>query len=111
MSATQKILLSICGQREKGSEGGRQDWGPSSANALDPSTCIVEGDRLFISANLISSLAAVTPRILWGHPLNDQGSLGIHADSGVVPRNVFNKKGPVRLGRVGLPQSLLKQIN
>lgn len=87
---------------------GRQDWGPSSADTLDPRTCIVEGDRLFISANLISSLAAVTPSILWGHPLNDQGSLGIHADSGVVPQNVFNRKGPVRLGHMGLPKSLLK---
>ena len=87
---------------------GRQDWGPSSADALDPRTCIVEGDRLFISATLSSSLAAVTPSILWGHPLNDQGSLGIHADSGVMPQNVFNRKGPVRLGHMGLPKSLLK---
>ena len=67
-----------------GREGG---WAgdPSPADTLDPSTCIVEGDRLLVCANVISSLAAVIPSILWGHSLNDQGSLGIHADSGVVP--------------------------
>lgn len=49
------------------------------------STCIIEGDCFLICADFISSLAAVVPSILWGYSLNDERSLGIHMDSGVVP--------------------------
>lgn len=49
------------------------------------STCVVQGDSFLICANFISSLAAVVPSILWGYSLNDECSLGIHMDPGVMP--------------------------
>lgn len=49
------------------------------------STCVVEGDCFLICADFISRLAAVVPSILWGYSLNDERSLGIHMDSGIVP--------------------------
>lgn len=57
-----------------------------------PGTCVVEGDCLLVCANLVSSLAAVIASILRGDSLNDQGSLGIHTDSG-SGHETFNTRG------------------
>ena len=65
----------------EGREGGRK---PLSWDAQGRGTCVVEGDCLFVCADLIGSLAAVIPSILWGHSLNDEGPLAIDVDSGVT---------------------------
>lgn len=59
------------------------------------STCVVEGDCFLICADFVGSLAAVVPSILWGYSLNDERSLGIHMDSGVVPEKYMTYGGSI----------------
>lgn len=74
------------------------------------STCVVEGDCFLICADFISSLAAVVPSILWGYFLNDERSLGIHVDSGVVPEKHMTYGGSIAIINIKLI-SLVSLVN